>query len=116
MRLLIGGFLIVLGAIFGVMYDQNMAVLPLQREIRTCNAEKDILTDAFQHMRPNKFKIKDYITDAARRANGRDYPYPGLEYLFMCVVHDNKTDVPTAAELIKKAVDAYVEKWRSLVK
>ena len=43
-------------------------------------------------------------------------PYPGLEYLFMCVVHDNKTDVPTAAELIKKAVDAYVEKWRSLVK
>ena len=43
-------------------------------------------------------------------------PYPGLEYLFLCVVNDNKTDVPTAGELIKQAVDAYVAHWRTLIR
>lgn len=67
MRILIGGFLIVLGAIFGVMYDQNVAVLPLQKQLKTEQERNAILKDAMDHMRTNKFKIRDYIYDAAQR-------------------------------------------------
>ena len=43
-------------------------------------------------------------------------PYPGLGYLFLCVANDNKIDVPAAGELIKKAVDAYVNHWNEMIK
>ena len=43
-------------------------------------------------------------------------PFPGLAYMFLCVCNDNKVDVPTAARLIKAAVDAYVVEYESLIK
>ena len=69
MRLLISGFLIVLGFIFGVIYDQAIVVLPLQQEITYCLAEKNVLNDAFDAMMKNKFKKKDYILDQVRKFN-----------------------------------------------
>lgn len=61
MRLLIGGMLIVLGFIFGVAYDQNMAIVPLQREIRAHLEEKRIMDKALDLCTKNKFLKGDYL-------------------------------------------------------
>lgn len=42
--------------------------------------------------------------------------FPGLDYLFLCVINDNNIDFPTAAELIKLEVDERVRKWKEMVK
>lgn len=69
MRLLFSILLLMLGYIFGVAYDQSMTVLPLQKEVKYCIAEKKVLHDAFDTMVTNKFKKKDYILDQARKSN-----------------------------------------------
>lgn len=71
MRILIGGLLITVGFISGVVYDQNMAVLALQKQLRAEQVRNEILRDAIAHMRPNKFKALDYIYDAMKRYERR---------------------------------------------
>ena len=67
MKLLIGSALLLVGFIWGVNYDQNMAVLPLQRALAAERVRNTILTDALDHTRTNKFKIRDYVYDAMKR-------------------------------------------------
>lgn len=69
MRLLIGGGLIVLGFIFGVMYDQNMAVLPLQRELKVERQRNEVLQRAIDILTKNKFKSRDAIWRAVQEVN-----------------------------------------------
>ena len=67
MKLLIGSALLLVGFIWGVNYDQNTAVLPLQRALAAERVRNTILTDALDHTRTNKFKIRDYVYDAMKR-------------------------------------------------
>ena len=67
MKLLIGSALLLVGFIWGVNYDQNTVVLPLQRALAAERVRNTILTDALDHTRTNKFKIRDYVYDAMKR-------------------------------------------------
>lgn len=67
MRLAIGLVLLILGFIFGVIYDQNVVVLSLHKELKAERERNTILKDATERMRENKFKIGDYIYDAMKR-------------------------------------------------
>mgnify|MGYP001560580002 CR=1 FL=1 len=72
MRVLIGGFLISLGAMFGVMYDQSMVVLPLQREVKLANERVDLYGRALDACTKNKHKKGDYLLDQARLINRQE--------------------------------------------
>lgn len=69
MKLLIGGGLMLLGFISGVMYDQNMAVLLLQRELKVERQRNDILKRAIDLLTKNKFKSRDAIWSAMQEVN-----------------------------------------------
>ena len=43
-------------------------------------------------------------------------PYPGLDYLFLCVIHDNKCGPTRAAELICMAVVTRAAQMEAMVK
>ena len=69
MRLLITIALMGLSFIFGVMYDQNMAVLPLQKEVRAERERNTLLKTALDVCTKNKFKSRDYIWDQVQKLN-----------------------------------------------
>mgnify|MGYP001582321228 CR=1 FL=1 len=69
MRVLIGSGLMLLGFIFGVMYDQNMVVLPLRAELHVERERNDILKRALDLGIPNKFKQRDAIWTAVQEVN-----------------------------------------------
>ena len=70
MRLLISGFLIVLGSIFGVIYDQSTVVLPLQKETKACQAEKRVLDLALDKATKNIYRKRDALWEAIWEENG----------------------------------------------
>lgn len=67
MRVWIGMLLLTLGFLWGVVYDQNIAVLPLQKELQVERGRNDILKDALRRLRPNKHTMSDAIYDAMKR-------------------------------------------------
>ena len=74
MQILLSIGLLLLGFIWGVMYDQNMAVLPLYKENKIAQARWIVLKDALDTCTKNKFKSRDYIWDAARRYDKAQSP------------------------------------------
>lgn len=61
MRIIITITLMLLGFIFGVVYDQNIAVLPLMKEAHAIREEKEILERALGLCAKNKFQKGDYV-------------------------------------------------------
>lgn len=69
MRLLIGIVLMFLGFIIGVMYDQNMTILPLQQELKVERQRNVVLKQAIDILTKNKFKSRDAIWTAVQGVN-----------------------------------------------
>ena len=69
MKILISGFLLVLGFIFGVLYDQSTVVLTLKKEHKAEQGRNALYYQALNECTQNKFKSKDYILDQVRLIN-----------------------------------------------